>query len=82
MFFFWTADDDGHRPSPPTRTSASRTTDWKVKYSPQKEEETYRREPWRGGQVGNLHRNLNVADLFLVIKFNIYLFCRLQLFVQ
>lgn len=28
-------EEDAHRPSPPTRTSASRTTDWKVKYSPQ-----------------------------------------------
>lgn len=27
--------DEANRPSPPTRTSASRTTDWKVKYSPQ-----------------------------------------------
>lgn len=44
-------EEDGHRPSPPTRTSASRTTDWKVKYSPQKEEETYRlTQPWRGGE--------------------------------
>ncbi|XP_078358160.1 actin-binding LIM protein 3-like isoform X2 [Oculina patagonica] len=43
-------DDEAHRPSPPTRTSASRTTDWKVKYSPQKEEEMYRQEPWRGSQ--------------------------------
>lgn len=51
--FFWTAEDDTLRPSPPTRTSASRTTDWKVKYSPRKEEETYRSQPWRGGQVGN-----------------------------
>lgn len=43
-------EDETHRPSPPTRTSASRTTDWKVKYSPQKEEETYRPQPWRGSQ--------------------------------
>lgn len=33
------------RPSPPTRTSASRITDWKVKYSPQKEEDSYEVEP-------------------------------------
>lgn len=47
-------EDEAHRPSPPTRTSASRTTDWKVKYSPQKEERTYRAEvraePWRRPQ--------------------------------
>lgn len=38
--------DDAPRPSPPTRTSASRTTDWRVKYSPQKEEAAHRVEPW------------------------------------
>ena len=60
-FVLYTTEEEAHRPSPPTRTSASRTTDWKVKYSPQTEEETYRvepraeprAEPWRGGQVGD-----------------------------
>ncbi|XP_015777986.1 PREDICTED: actin-binding LIM protein 2-like [Acropora digitifera] len=36
---------EASRPSPPTRTSASRITDWKVKYSPQKEEGSYKVEP-------------------------------------
>lgn len=38
--------DEASRPSPPTRTSASRTTDWKVKYSSQREEGSYQAQPY------------------------------------
>lgn len=63
-------EEEAPRPSPPTRTSASRTTDWKVKYSPQKEEQTYRpAEPWRGNQVSEqLHRNVTGSTVYLSVN--------------
>ena len=50
---------DAHRPSPPTRTSASRTTDWKVKYSPQgsRDDISYRAVARSQPQVGENYHN-------------------------
>lgn len=46
-------EEEAPRPSPPTRTSASRVSEWKAKYSPQKEEQTYKPvATWRAEQVG------------------------------
>lgn len=45
-------EEEAPRPSPPTRTSASRVSEWKAKYSPQKEEQTYKPvATWRAEQV-------------------------------